>query len=114
MFRVKRACVKDEKNYIQAASKSICTDKNAIFIDHQIILTLSLILGYLNKLTAPKSSPVATNLLSLDRLQVLISVPSAPSGQIPKKRGKNIYLFTCRKVGLPQVRKMETRLFTIK
>ena len=78
------------KNTITFHNRKIILSDNCSFPAkrnryHSLSFTLSLILGYLNKLTEPKSSPVATNLLSLDRLQVLRSVPSASSGHIPKK-----------------------------
>ena len=47
------------------------------------IFTLGVAAGYENKLTLPKSSPVARTFLLLDLPTVLTSVPSLPSGQIP-------------------------------
>ena len=68
------------KNTITFHNRKIILSDNCSFPAkrnryHSLSFTLSLILGYLNKLTEPKSSPVATNLLSLDRLQALRSVP---------------------------------------
>jgi hypothetical protein len=46
-------------------------------------LTFGFDAGYVNSLTLPKSSPVASKVLSGLRFTTLMSVPSAPSGQIP-------------------------------
>lgn len=48
--------------------------------------------GCVNSFTLPKSSPVASNVWSLLRLTVLISVPSPFSGQIPTVSNDNVQL----------------------
>lgn len=52
-------------------------------IDKSMLITFGLLAGNVNNLTFPKSSPVASNVLSRLRLATFTSVPSAPSGQIP-------------------------------
>lgn len=48
-----------------------------------VFITFGLLAGNVNSLTFPKSSPVASNVLSWLRLATFTSVPSAPSGHIP-------------------------------